>query len=350
MCGKPPRLFRFPKGPLVKRVSAFATLSLVASISMPALTASAQSRSDKVDQIAATLSSGINDRASSNAQYTDARTGETIRATPAQLMRETLTSVNLDEVPGKLALNIWSNQTNVPLVINWKSLEAQGVDPNAPVTLKLGNIPAEAVLNLIIQQIHPDPIDNDELLLDVQQWYVSVMTKEDALKRSTTKLYFIGDLLMDIPNFNNAPGFDLNDALSNTSSGGSNRSGGKGDSELFKFDDEDDAGERLTKEEKAERIAQMIRDTIEPDIWRENGGRYGSVRYYRGMLVVKAPEFVHEQIGGATGASTTKSKTSMKKTATTRSTAAAKNNSSQGNRSTPGNVAGVGPESPKIPR
>lgn len=335
----------------MKRLPAFATLSLVASISMPALTASAQPRSERVDQIAATLSSGINDRASSNVEYTDARTGEVIRATPAQLMRETLTTVNLDAVPGKLALEIWSNQTNVPLVVNWNSLEAQGVDPNAPVTLNLGKVPAEAVLSLIIQQVHPDPTDYDELLLDVQQWYVRVMTKEDALKRSTTKLYFIGDLLMDIPNFDNAPGFDLNDALSNTSTGGSNRSGGNGESELFKIDDENDDKQSLTKEEKAERIAQMIRDTIEPDIWRENGGRYGSVRYYRGMLIVKAPEFVHQQIGGATGASTTKRKTDMKKTATTtRSTGATKTNNSQSSRSTPGNVAGVDRGRPKIPR
>lgn len=324
---------------------AIATLSLIALVGMPAF---GQSRSEKVNGIAAALSSGITEKTStSDVVYTDAKTGEVIRATPAQLMRETLTSVNLDAIPGKLALEIWSNQTNVPIVINWASLEAQGVDPNQPVTLTLGKVPAELVLNLIIQQLHPEPIDNDELLVDVQQWFVRVITKEDALKRSKTKLYFIGDLLMDIPNFDGAPGFDLNQALSNTSSGGSD--GSKNQESKGLFDDDDDASEepRLSKEQKGERIADMIRDTIEPDIWRGNGGEFGSVRYYRGMLIVKAPEFVHEQIGGTTGASVETKRTS-KRTSTSRSTSNTKK--PQGKRSSSGNVAGVAPDGPKIVR
>ena len=329
----------------MKLRSAFATLSLIAAVSMPAF---GQSRSDRVDQIAAALATGINDKKSSEeVVYTDARTGEVIRATPAQLMRETMTSVNLKDIPGKLALEIWSNQTNVPLVVNWKSLEAQGIDPTTPINLTLGKVPAEVVLNLIIQQMHPDPIANDRLLLDVQQWYVRVMTKEDALRRSTTKLYFIGDLLMDIPNFDNAPGFDLNDALSNTSSGGSGQGttggnrGGGGDRGLFDTDDDDRDEPRLSKEEKAERIADMIRNTIEPDIWRANGGEYGSVRYFRGMLVVKAPEFVHEQIGGVSGSSTTKASTKRKSTARP---SVDHGPAPRGKRSTPGGVAGVAPD------
>ncbi|MFK7788017.1 MAG: hypothetical protein AB8C95_00815 [Phycisphaeraceae bacterium] len=339
----------------MKRRPLFATLCLVAAVSMPAL---GQSRSERVNNIASALSSGINDKAPDDTVYTDARTGEVIRATPAQLMRETLTSVDFKEMSGRLALEIWSNQTNVPLVVNWRALEAQGIDPNAPVTLRLGKVPAEQVLKLIIQQIHPDPLANDELLLDIQQWYVRIITKEDALRRSTTKLYFIGDLLMDIPNFDNAPGFDLNAALSNTNSGGSGgnsgggagRGGGNQGGGLFFADDNDDKGEeRLTKQEKAERIADMIRNTIEPDIWRGNGGEYGSVRYYRGMLIVKAPEFVHEQIGGATGANINK-KTTTKRSSTKRSSNSSSKSAPQGQRSSSGNVAGVAPKSPKIPR
>ena len=333
----------------MKRFQAFATLSLVAAISMPAF---AQSRSEKVNQIASALSAGVNDNASSDTVYTDARTGEVIRATPAQLMRETMTSVDFKNIPGKMALEIWSDQTNVPLVVSWKSLEAQGVDPTTPITLTLGKVPAETVLKLIVQQLHPDPIGNDELLLDIQQWYVRIMTKEDALRRSTTKLYFIGDLLMDIPNFK-GPGFDLNEALSNTSSGGSNGNGGGNDqgNQLFPDEDEDDKEKPLSKEEKAERIADMIRNTIEPDIWRGNGGEYGSVRYYRGMLVVKAPEFVHLQIGGMTGASVHKSSSKRKTTTSSnRSSADQKSTSRKGRRSSPGNVAGVARDAPKLPR
>jgi hypothetical protein len=42
----------------------------------------------------------------------------------------------------------------------------------------------------------------------------------------------------------------------------------------------------------------MIRETIRPEIWRENGGT-ASIRYYNGHLVVTAPRSVHEALGGA---------------------------------------------------
>lgn len=332
----------------MKHLPFLTAASLVASLCLPAL---AQTRSQRVDQLANILSNSINDNANdSTAVYTDAQTGETIAATPAQLMRQTMTSVDFKDIPGKLALEIWSNQTNIPLVISWKSLEAQGIDPNAPINLTLGRVPAEQVLKLIIQQLHPEPLGNDRLLLDIQQWFVRVITKEDALRRSTTKLYFIGDLLMDIPHFDNAPRMDLDSALSNTSSGGSNGNGGnQGNNNFFTDDQNDQKEERLSKQEKAERIADMIRNTIEPDIWRANGGEYGSVRYYRGMLVVKAPDFVHEQIGGLTGASIT-NKASTKRQATTRRTSDTQPAPQQGQRSSSGNVAGVGPDQPTLVR
>jgi hypothetical protein len=46
-------------------------------------------------------------------------------------------------------------------------------------------------------------------------------------------------------------------------------------------------------------IAQLIRDTIEPDIWLENGGQYGTIRYYDGRLIVSAAPFVQRQIGSS---------------------------------------------------
>lgn len=332
------------KGPPVNIRPVLTTLCLVGLVGLPSY---AQTRSEKVDKLASMLTGAINDKQADNSEvYTDAKTGQVIRATPLQLMRETMTSVNLEDIPGKLALEIWASQTNVPLVVNWASLEAQGVDPTTPITLKLHRVPGEQVLKLIIQQLHPDPLGDDELLLDVQQWYVRVMTRQDALRRSTTKMYFIGDLLMDIPHFDNAPGFDLNDALSNTSSGGSNGGGGGGEeSKLFRDDNDDRKEKPLSKQEKAQRIVEMIRETIEPDIWRANGGEYGSVRYYRGMLVVKAPAFVHEQIGGTTGSTTKRSST---KHQTKRSSS--DSSPEQTKRSSSGNVAGVGSKSPTLVR
>ncbi|MEM9414044.1 MAG: hypothetical protein AAGA29_01030 [Planctomycetota bacterium] len=266
-----------------------ATAALTLAVVVPA---QAQSRSDRADEIADLLASAVTVNGMNEAYAVDERT-----ATPAQLMRETMANVDLDQVPARLALDMWSVQTDVPLVINWAALEEAGIDPEAPITIQLRRVPANVALKLILKQMNPTPIGDDELILQTTEWYAQVMTKREALRNSTTQMYFIGDLLMEIPNFE-GPEFDLNEALSNTNSGGSNGGGGGGGGGDL-FGDNNDLPEEnsLSREERAEQIADIIRDTIEPDIWEANGGEYASVRYFRGMLVVKAPQYVHEQIG-----------------------------------------------------
>lgn len=332
----------------MKHLPALATLSLIGLVGMPAL---AQSRSDRVSNLTSALSGSIDD---GKVVYTDANSGQSVRATPRQLMRKTLTNVDYDQMPGKLALEVWSDQTGVPLVVNWAALRNAGVDPDSPVTLQLRGVPADQVLKLIVGQLHPDPIDEEEeLILDIEQWYVRVMTKRDALRRSTTRMYFIGDLLMTIPNFENAPKFDLNDALSNTNSGGSNGNGGGGNNSS-PFGDNDDDREKevvLSKQEKAERIADVIRDGIEPSIWRANGGEYASIRYLRGMLIVKAPEFVHDQIGVPVTGASSERRTTSRRDETYRSNRQSDTQPRQNHRrSTTGGVAGTAPSGPKLVR
>ncbi|MFI4862173.1 MAG: hypothetical protein ACIAXF_16020 [Phycisphaerales bacterium JB063] len=264
-----------------------ATAAVTLAVVFPA---QAQSRSERADDIAELLASSV----SVNGMIEEEQT-----ASPARLMREVMSNVDLDQVPAQLALEMWSVQTNVPLVINWAALEEAGIDPEAPVTLQLRRVPADVALKLMLRQINPNPIGDDELILQTTEWYAQVMTKREALQNSTTQMYFIGDLLMEIPNFE-GPEFDLNEALSNTNSGGSNNGGGGGGGgggDLFGDDNDQPEEDSLSREERAEQIADIIRDTIEPEIWKANGGEYASVRYFRGMLVVKAPQYVHDQIG-----------------------------------------------------
>ena len=52
-----------------------------------------------------------------------------------------------------------------------------------------------------------------------------------------------------------------------------------------------------SREEKAEEIADLIRGAVETDLWATNGGEYGSIKYFNGSLIIKAPLYVHNQIG-----------------------------------------------------
>lgn len=262
-------------------------------MSLPVL---GQTRDEKVDALTGALGDAMSDD-SGPVEFTAAG-DDAVRgaATPRQMLDATTMNVDIRDTPARLALEIWSQQTQIPLIVNWAALEAAGFDLDQPLTLTVRRVPAELALKLLINQMNANAFENDRLLMETTEYFVRVMTRDEALRRSVTKMYFIGDLLMDVPDFE-GPEFDINQALSNTNSGGSNRGGGGGQQGLFDDDDEDRDTPQKTAAEKAEEIADLIRETIEPDIWRENGGEYASIRYIRGMLVVRAPEFVHDQIG-----------------------------------------------------
>ena len=267
----PPAPPRLPKGFCVKYRSLAAATALLTTLGLPTL---AQAQQD-------------------NRHPAQAAREQERRATPQQLLRSTLTDIHLEQVPAQTALDMWSLKTEIPLVINWNALEAEGIDPDAPVTLNLKRVPAQTALELILRQMHPHPVGDDKLIVQSTRWYVRILTRGEALQHSVTKLYFIGDLLMEIPNFA-GPNVDLGDALSNTGAGGA----GSGTGFIGDNNDDDRPEDNpASRAEWAEVIMDLVRSTIEPEIWDANGGEHASVRYFRNMLVVSAPEYVHEQIG-----------------------------------------------------
>ncbi len=212
-----------------------------------------------------------------------------------QKMRTMLRQVELEEVTAREAFQWWSRTTGIPLVMDWTALELAGVLPDARVSLKLDHVPAEQMLHLLIKQVAPDV----PMIYESTPWYVQVMTKEQANQITVTRIYEINDLLVRVPDFK-GPEFDLENALdTNRQSGGRGSSGGGGGGRsggLFSDDDKDDKEVVLTKTERGEQIATLIRDTIEPETWDVYGGR-STIRYFEGKLVVNAPMYVHRQIG-----------------------------------------------------
>ncbi|MEZ6192740.1 MAG: hypothetical protein R3C45_15810 [Phycisphaerales bacterium] len=214
-----------------------------------------------------------------------------------QKMSVLIDEVLFDQTPARDVFNWWATRVDVPLVIDWDGMALEGINPEQGITLDLKTVPARILLDVLMRQASPDV----ELIYEVTPWYVQVMTKRQANRNPVLKVYDVSDIVMRVPNFTNAPSFDLNEALSNTSSGGSGSSGGGGgggSGGIFTDASEDDGeDEDSTKAERGESIAELIRETIEPGIWQENGGAYASVRFYDGRLIVNAPMYVHRQIG-----------------------------------------------------
>jgi len=210
-----------------------------------------------------------------------------MRINTARRMARQLPTVVHDEITAREAIEWLQVASGVPIVVNWQSLANLGIDERSSVRLITRGLTFERALEVVLSQLS----DDGQLLIEPTPWYVEVMTKEQAHRRPVTLVYPIGDLLHEVPQFTEAPEFDLT-AVSSAGAGG----GGGGGTALFSTSSNEASG--MTKAQHAESLADLIRETVEPDIWRANGGLAGSIAVYKENLIVRAPAYVHRQIGG----------------------------------------------------
>ena len=168
---------------------------------------------------------------------------------------------------------------------------AVGLERDAEVVLE---VEGERVLNVLERVL--DEVSEDDF--DAATWQlagdgrVQVGPRSRLNRYAFLKTYYIHDLVFVIPDFDNAPELDLNNVL-----GG----GGGGDSP---FEDEDDGdggaglGDAALNEDAIDRLLDVIRLAIEPDQWEANGGEGGIIREFRGTMIVRAPAYMHRQLGG----------------------------------------------------
>ena len=76
-------------------------------------------------------------------------------------------------------------------------------------------------------------------------------------------------------------------------SGGGGSGGGGGGGGLFGTPGEDP--ERLSEEERAEILKNIIETFVEPNAW---DSEFAFIRYYQGNLIILAPDWIHRQISG----------------------------------------------------
>ena len=218
-------------------------------------------------------------------------------AASAQSARRTLgrvlPEVKFDGVALEECIDFLRDVSGANIHVNWRALEASGITQDTPVTLRLRSVSIAKVLSLLLNEAG----GGDTLAYDMDENVISITTKEQANQRLITRIYPVDDLLMEIPDFTDAPEFSLES--SNDRGGGSGGGGGGGGQGIFgnQNDQDDEEEETKTKEERADDLVNLIKDVIEPDIWRDNGG-IATIRYFQGNLIVMAPRSVHEQIGG----------------------------------------------------
>jgi uncharacterized membrane protein YgcG len=211
-----------------------------------------------------------------------------------------LPELNFQGVTFGDALDFIRDVSGANITVNWKALEAAGVTKDAQVNLHLTSI----TLRKALQTLMTEAAGGDAITYVVDQGVIEITTRDLADHMMVTRVYPVDDLLMEIPDFNNAPQFSLDASQNQGSQGGGGGSGGGVggvSNQLFNGGGATGANGNAqpvkTKTERAQDLVNLIEAVVSPDIWKDNGGT-ASIKYFNGMLVVTAPRSVQESIGG----------------------------------------------------
>lgn len=221
-------------------------------------------------------------------------------------LMNTRVSVQFQETPAPLALTHLASVVDITIVARYvDQRHYSGIDPNTLITLEAQDQTALHVLEQVLEQCSLA----EPCTWQLRHGFVEVGSTErlSVPAARETRTYAIGDLLQGLPNFDNAPGIDLDAALNQGAGsaggsggggfgggGGSGGGGGvSGGGSIFR--DLDLQLERTPSERLAQNIVDLITTTIEPEAWVD---KWATIHLHHGVLVIRAPDYIHRQIGG----------------------------------------------------
>lgn len=203
-----------------------------------------------------------------------------------ELLSRRLPDVRFTDVPFRDVVEYLVDTTQANIFVNWPALEGAGVDPNAPVSLRLRNVPFSKVLRSVLDIVGGGVVN---LGYTVEEGVITVSTGEELARNTQTKIYLIRDLLVVPEDFSeNAPNLDISSTT---------QTGGGGRTSVFTGGGTiNNADREQEREELIEQIVTLITETIASDTWRDNGGLIGSIQPLDDQLIVTQTPEVHRQI------------------------------------------------------
>jgi hypothetical protein len=239
---------------------------------------------------------------------------------PAQALERRLPEVHFNNVALVDAIEFLRDTSGANIHVNWRALDEVGVDRDDTVNLRLRGVTLRKTLELILAEA-----GTGLLTFHLDDGVIQITTREMADRHLFTRVYNVEDLLVEVPNFVPPAGMMGGGAMGGggfgtgggTRGGGGRTGGGFGGGGGGGFGGGATGGgafgggggiggttgaggmamDARTKAERGQELVEMIIDTVNPEIWVENGGP-ASIRYWNGNLIVTAPRSVHEAIGG----------------------------------------------------
>ncbi len=169
-----------------------------------------------------------------------------------------------------------------------------GLDKDTEIDLSVSNITVLAFIERVLDKADEDDFDRSAWQFSTDG-ALEIGPRSRLNKKATLVVYDIREMLFTLPDFSSVPSLDLDAVLQQSQQGG-----GGGNSGIFGDDAQDDFSDLFPpiNEEGADELIDIITTFVEPNEWEDNGGTGGTIRFYKGTLLIKAPDYMHRQLGG----------------------------------------------------
>ena len=204
----------------------------------------------------------------------------------ATALHARLAEITVDEVAFDSVVDWLAEQSGLTIHVNWERLAEYGIARDKPVSLKARNLPLSQVLWLLMNQLAGSDV---KLAYRGSGTLLILSTEEDLGREMLTRVYDVRDLLDRAPRFTNAARINPSEALQ--------QGGNSGSASSIADPGNEPEPEGAGEEPGGEELVRLIRDTIDPDSWIDNGGR-GRIVFWRGQIVVFNNIFVHQRLAG----------------------------------------------------
>src|ERR1700712_4700759 len=136
--------------------------------------------------------------------------------TSKQQLSQSLPEVRFQSVTLGDAIDFLRDVTGANIAVNWKAIDALGVNRETQVNLHVSGITLRKALDMTLTEA----AGGDALTLYVDEGVISIIPRELADRSMVTRIYPVEDLLMEVPDFTDAPQLSLNQSQSQGGGGG----------------------------------------------------------------------------------------------------------------------------------
>jgi hypothetical protein len=220
------------------------------------------------------------------------------------ILNQRVPEITFEDLSLEQVMSWLADFTHMNVNVRWQILADAGIDRDKPISIHARNLRLSQVLWLIMSEAAGTEI---KLAYRASGNLLVLSTADDLDQEMVTKIYDVADLLIRIPRATRQGAFNVTQGLGQTSGQGGGGGGGGAGGGMFgqsQGQQQQQQGDRggygtggTGTDTQIQELVDLIRQTIEPDTWRENGGQ-GSIIPFQRSIVVRNTLLVHQRLGG----------------------------------------------------